>query len=332
MMQGSIRAQLGITSGAISQKRISEASNRVAPRAFQARTFDTLQRTNPIPYFAPYFGYKGHFDQNEKVAQTFGMTHVVFIDGCSRFVLGSVSMPIKNPILIYEHLFRPALIKYGLFDQIRMDHGREFVLCIFVQELLKRRRFSQRRLPWRQTPSTSNYVAERMWPEVNKRVNYPIKCQLCEIQRQEDVDFAHPVIMFCVSWVTMYVAQDATQHLISSWNHHRIPGPQGCVPVENMTQTSCAVHLPPEMIPSVSEAVRMYEERGGNLARDASFGTDPLVLRPDLIESRERLFFAAQPLGASIFADVVHGQHQSLKMSILYFIEVTTYLARFLHE
>lgn len=111
MMQGSIRAQLGITSGAISQKRISEASNRVAPRAFQARTFDTLQRTNPIPYFAPYFGYKGHFDQNEKVAQTFGMTHVVFIDGCSRFVLGSVSMPIKNPILIYEHLFRPALIK-----------------------------------------------------------------------------------------------------------------------------------------------------------------------------------------------------------------------------
>ena len=45
-------------------------------------------------------------------------------------------MPIKNPILIYEHLFRPALMKYGLFDQIRMGHGREFVLCIFVQELL----------------------------------------------------------------------------------------------------------------------------------------------------------------------------------------------------
>ena len=67
---------------------------------------------------------------------------MVFIDGCSRVDLGSASMPIKNPILIYEHLFRPGLIKYGLFDQIRMDHGREFVLCIFVQELLKRHRFS----------------------------------------------------------------------------------------------------------------------------------------------------------------------------------------------
>ena len=266
MMQESVRAQLGITSGAISQRRISEASRRVAPRAFQARTFDTLQRTNPIPYFAPYFGYKGHFGQNEKVAQTFGMTHVFFIDGCSRFILGSVTMPVKNPILIYEHLFRPALMMYGLFEQIRMDHGREFVLCIFVQELLKGYRFSQRRLPWRQTPSTSNYVAERMWPEVNKRINYPIKRQLCEIQREENIDFAHPVIMFCVSWVTMYVAQDATEQLICSWNHHRIPGPEGCVPVENMMQTSCAVYLPAEMIPTVSEVVRMYEERGGNLA------------------------------------------------------------------
>ena len=46
-------------------------------------------------------------------------------------------MPIKNPILIYEHLFRPVLVKYGLFDQIRMDHERKFVLCIFVQEPLK---------------------------------------------------------------------------------------------------------------------------------------------------------------------------------------------------
>lgn len=51
------------------------------------------------------------------------MTRVYLIDGCSRFILGAVTMPIKSPILIYEHLFRPALMKYGLFDQIRMDHG-----------------------------------------------------------------------------------------------------------------------------------------------------------------------------------------------------------------
>lgn len=92
----------------------------------------------------------------------------------------------------------------------------EVVLCIFVQQLLKGYRFSESRLPGKQTSSTSNYVSERMWLEVNPRINYPIKRQLCEIQRQDDIDFDHPVTMFCVSWVTMYVANDAAEHLIHS--------------------------------------------------------------------------------------------------------------------
>lgn len=331
MMQGSVRSMLGVTTGAVSQRRISDSLRRVAPQAFQARTRDTLQRTNPVPYYAPYFGYKGHFDQNEKLAQNFGLTHVLFTDGCSRFIIGSVMMPIKNPILIYEYLFRPALLKYGLFDQIRMDHGTEFCLCIFVQELLKRYRFDQSRHAWRQTTSTSNYVAERMWPEVNKRINYPIKRQLCEIEAQEDIDFADPVVMFSVSWITMFVARDATEHMVDSWNFHRIPGPNGCVPVENMTQTSQAIQLTPELIPTVSEVVQMYEERGGSLTRDSTFGIDPIVSRADLRDSREKLFFDSQPSGQSIFADIVHGDGTSLKNAILKFLKITMYLERFLH-
>ena len=34
----------------------------------------------------------------------------------------------------------------------------------------------------------------------------------------------------------------------------------------------------------------MCEERGGSVACDATFGTDPLVMRADLIESHETLF------------------------------------------
>ena len=138
--------------------------------------------------------------------------------------------------------------------------------------------------------------------------------------------------MFCVSWVTMYVANAAAEHLIHSWNHHRIHGAEGCVPVTNMEQTSCAVKLPDELIPSVSEAVRMYEEMGGNLTRDATFGIDPLTARADLIESRERLFLSDQPSGQSIFADIVHGQSPSLKRAILHFVDITVYLAGFLSE
>ena len=41
-------------------------------------------------------------------------THVLFVDGCSRLTAGFASMPVKKPILIYEFVFRPALITYGI--------------------------------------------------------------------------------------------------------------------------------------------------------------------------------------------------------------------------
>ena len=50
----------------ISQRRISKMLKKVAPRAHRERAHDLLDRTNPVPYHAPYFGYKLHTDQNER--------------------------------------------------------------------------------------------------------------------------------------------------------------------------------------------------------------------------------------------------------------------------
>ena len=137
MMQGSIRARFGVTTGVVSQRRVCNSLRRVAPEAFEAKTRDVMIRTNPVPYYAPYFGYKIHMDQNEKIGQSLGCTHVAMIDGCSRMICGYASMEVKNPIPIYEFVFRPALMNFGLWNQLRVDHGHEFCLCIFVQDLLK---------------------------------------------------------------------------------------------------------------------------------------------------------------------------------------------------
>ena len=59
------------------------------------------------------------------------------IGGCCRMMRGYSSMEVKNLILIYEYVFRPAIIQYGLWNHLRIDHGQEFVLCILVQDLLK---------------------------------------------------------------------------------------------------------------------------------------------------------------------------------------------------
>ena len=97
-MQGSIRALAGSTLNVVSQKRV--LLRNVAPVANEAPVRDLIDRTNSIPYYSPYFGYKCHLDQNEKIVRDYGCTDVVMIDGCSRLVADFVSLHVNNPILI----------------------------------------------------------------------------------------------------------------------------------------------------------------------------------------------------------------------------------------
>ena len=190
MMQGSIRSLLGRTASAVSQRRVSRALQLFAPVTHQARAQDTLVTQNPFLYFAPYLGYKGHFDQNEKIAQEYGCTHVLMIDGCSRLVTGYTSMLVKNPILIYEFVFRPGLCRYGIWDQVGMDHGREFDLVIFVQQLLSFYRNDKSSESFKQTLSIKNYVAEKFWPEVNTRINCPLKRAMNLLSKMKKILFS----------------------------------------------------------------------------------------------------------------------------------------------
>ena len=49
---------------------------------------------------------------------------------------------------------RPLLLEYGLWNQVRVDHGREWNLSLFVQEQLSDLRYNKEKAPHLQTPST----------------------------------------------------------------------------------------------------------------------------------------------------------------------------------
>ena len=65
------------------------------------------------------------------------------------FLMVSIRFLCNNNYFFHFILYRPLLLQYGLFDQVRVDHGTEFCLCIFVQGLLKNRRYDNSRTPWR---------------------------------------------------------------------------------------------------------------------------------------------------------------------------------------
>ena len=101
-MTGYLRLKHDIKVG---ETRVAKALKVASPINNQSRRSGASRAVNPIPYRADYFGHKIHFDQNEKLI-AYGVTHVAAIDGHSRYIVGTCTMPIKNNIVIYEKLYR----------------------------------------------------------------------------------------------------------------------------------------------------------------------------------------------------------------------------------
>ena len=89
----------------VSEGRVAASLQRVAPIQYEQRRHDAMDKLNPSPYIALYFGHKLHLDQNEKL-KMFGVTHVIAKDGFSGKIVGYSTMPVKNNVAIYESVFR----------------------------------------------------------------------------------------------------------------------------------------------------------------------------------------------------------------------------------
>ena len=68
-----------------------------------------------------------------------------------------------------------------------------------------------------------------MWPEVNQRINYPVKRAMNEITETDNTgifDIENETFKFCVSWMMLHITENAMDHFVNSWNCHRVPGPR----------------------------------------------------------------------------------------------------------
>ncbi len=306
----------------VSQRRVGASLSRVAPRPAQSRRAQTHRQMNPIPYRSKYFGEKLHLDQNEKFGM-FGVTHILAVDGYSRKIVGMVTIPVKNAIAIYHTLLRPLLVTEGLWDQIRVDHGTEFALVATVQTHLACYRRRSSRPPLLRTSSSHNLRVERLWVEVNQRINYPVKRALVAMESAGEINMGDSVTRFCVSWTTINVVQSAIKNFIAAWNEHRLPGSRGGIPNVLARRANQTVRLDPATIPDTPIAIQLHEQNGRQLTRESFFGTDPLARHHQLSVLRERDFTAKHPNMEDIMKSVLHGNFDPFKLAITNFIHLT---------
>ena len=130
----------------------------------------------------------------------YGATHVIAVDGYSRKIVRCITLPVKNPIAIYEMLFRPIILEYGMWQQVRVDHGTEFFLMLEIQRYLSSQITNPRSHgpAVLQTTSTNNHRVERLWPEINSRVNYPIKELLIDLESSGHITMRDDTCKYCV--------------------------------------------------------------------------------------------------------------------------------------
>ena len=62
----------------------------------------------------------------------------------------------KNNKIIYDEVYHTTLLQFGLWDQVWVDHGKEFYLLLYIQEQLGRGDLTI--APYVRTTSTQNLV------------------------------------------------------------------------------------------------------------------------------------------------------------------------------
>lgn len=252
-----------------------------------------------------------------------GVVHVAAVDGYSRKIVGFSIMPRKNPITIYNTIFRPLLLSEGIWDQLRLDHGTEFTLVSTIQQYLSAHRVHQDRLPVFLTTSRQKHRVERIWPEINSCIDYPIKAVLVLMEQEEVINMEDNIHKFAVSWVAIKLAWSPGATFIDAWNAHNIPGRSGGIPnmlAANTRQISalCLSH-----VPSTTQAIQLHETAGGQLSNEYTYGVDPIAGYPELQALRQRDFHARYPSMEEIFSDVLHNRGVMLREAILTFISIS---------
>ena len=166
---------------------------------------------------------------------------------------------------------------------LRTDHGTEFVLVQFAQNMFQGYRLSTEGLPFVQPYSKNNLRIERWWVEVNHRVNYPIKKFLRDMEENGSLIYRNDTRWFIVGEFCRRFCEIGIERLVNSWNAHTVPH-RG---VPNDLETPVGVVS--EDIPTGTVLANEYVRLGGSITRP---GATHSIYDEVLADARDSHFFS----------------------------------------
>ena len=255
----------------------------------------------------------------------YGVTYVLARDGYSGRLTAGAVMPRKNNITIYDQVFRPTILTDGLWDQVRVDNGREFYLVLFMQEKLRSQRGDLTVAPYRQTSSRANHIIDRR-VELNHRVSYPIKRVVSLMVETDMLDMDCEIVRFCVSTLLITLCGIGVQRFMDAWNWHHLPSRGIPNILQSFANGTTTMHT--YEVPSTEQAVFEYRQQGGSLSDPDTFGSDPLQGDDVLSSTRDELFSRRMDSSFSeIYSQLIIGNTVPFESAVLDYVTITQELS-----
>ncbi len=193
-----------------------------------------------------------------------------------------------------------------------------------------------------------NHPVERMWVEINGRVNYPVKATLIRMEENGEINMESSMQKFCVSWFSIRVCSIGTKLAVQAWNEppitglsrsllmycsnftvgHRQGGRPTHIPNRAMSTNNQVAKIDPHLIPTAHQAIRSFQGDGGHITRFSLFGEDPLASNDALVHQRNIEFNQRYHSFGPFFYQILNGNDSLFREGLQFFICSTQRLSQ----
>eukprot|EP00064_Thunnus_orientalis_P001385 superscaffoldBa00000094_g1388 len=165
---------------------------------------------------------------------------------------GTYSQNPHKVVLILREQGTPVQYSAEYIHKLHIDLNKKLVM-FWVTNVLSVDGFSSKN---NLTIYQENHTVERMWPEVNNRVNYPVKGALIHLVDRKELNLEDNMTQCCLSTLTCQIAQIGLDWMVQTWNAH---SSQGKGITSQLALGGCSKKLPADPLPEAAEAADCYD-------------------------------------------------------------------------